>query len=355
VSDPEELTAQLRQLFAEHELPPDVRIGLANQRIVVRTLDLPPIDDPDEVEAAVRLQAPDHIPMPVDEAVLDYHSLGIVQTPKGDRTRVVVVAARRDMIQSVLGTAKSAGLNVVGIDLSAFAMIRALEVETTAGTAVLFINVAGLTNVAVAAGDACLFTRTAALGIESLAAELAERGSLTLEHSRQWLTHVGLDAAIDELSGDAAILDAARAVLVRRRPPPCRPRAQLTQLLSDAGELDARRAGGADRSGRRDPRFRRSARARAQVAPRHRAGIVGPRPGHGHFALVGRRRAGGCRATRLKPGDARRDGSHRHDGRALRRRLRVVPQRRHLAPPAGGERGDPSLGVSRVRDPDPAL
>lgn len=214
VTDPEELTAQLKQLFAEHELPSDVRIGLANQRIVVRTLDLPPIDDPDEVEAAVRLQAPDHIPMPVDEAVLDFHSLGIVQTPQGDRTRVVVVAARRDMIQSVLGTAKGAGLNVVGIDLSAFAMIRALEVETTAGNAVLFINVAGLTNVAVAAGDACLFTRTAALGIENLAAELAERGSLTLEHSRQWLTHVGLDAAIEDLSGDPAILEAARAVLV---------------------------------------------------------------------------------------------------------------------------------------------
>jgi len=214
VSDPDELTAQLRQLFAEHELGSDVRIGLANQRIVVRTLDLPPIDDPRELEAAVRLQAPDHIPMPVDEAVLDFQSLGRIQTPLGDRTRVVVVAARRDMIQTVLAAGKGAGLNVVGIDLSAFAMIRALDVEMRADEAVLFVNVAGLTNVAVAAGQACLFTRTAALGIESMASELAEQGGLTLEHSRQWLIHVGMETPIDELSGEPEILEAARAVLV---------------------------------------------------------------------------------------------------------------------------------------------
>jgi hypothetical protein len=43
-------------------------------------------------------------------------------------------------------------------------MLRALEVEMSAEHAVLFVNVAGLTNVVVAAGNACLFTRTAASG-----------------------------------------------------------------------------------------------------------------------------------------------------------------------------------------------
>jgi type IV pilus assembly protein PilM len=213
VSDPDELAAELRRLFAEHQLGSDVRIGLANQRIVVRTLDLPPIEDPRELEAAVRLQAPDHIPMPIDDAVLDFQSLGLVNTPHGDRTRVVVVAARRDMIRSVLAAAKAANLNVVGIDLSAFAIIRALDDEIHHDEAVLLVNVAGLTNVVVAAGPACLFTRTAALGIESMAATLAERGSLTLEHSRQWLVHVGLEVPVEELSGDPEILEAARAVL----------------------------------------------------------------------------------------------------------------------------------------------
>src|SRR6476620_8879544 len=77
VSDPAALGEALRAFFAEHDLPKRVRLGVANQRIVVRTLDLPPIDDEKGLAAAVRLQAPDHIPMPMDEAILDFQSLGV--------------------------------------------------------------------------------------------------------------------------------------------------------------------------------------------------------------------------------------------------------------------------------------
>lgn len=213
VTDADGLATALRELFAEHELPPDVRIGLANQRIVVRTLDLPPLEDVEELEAAVRIQAPDHIPMPIDEAVIDFQSLGIVETSLGPRSRVVVVAARRDMVDGVVAVAQRAGLHPVGIDLSAFAMIRALDVGMGSDEGVLVINVAGLTNVAVAAGSACLFTRTTAGGVEALAAEVAERGSLTLEHARQWLIHVGLETPVEEVSGDPEIVETTRGVL----------------------------------------------------------------------------------------------------------------------------------------------
>ena len=65
--------------------------------------------------------------MPLDQAVLEHHALGIVETPDGPRTRVVLVAARRDMIDRVLEAVRRAGLRPHGIDLSAFAMIRALH------------------------------------------------------------------------------------------------------------------------------------------------------------------------------------------------------------------------------------
>ena len=65
--------------------------------------------------------------MPLEQAVLEHHSLGIVETPDGPRTRVVVVAARRDMIERLLQATRKAGLRPHGIDLSAFAMIRALH------------------------------------------------------------------------------------------------------------------------------------------------------------------------------------------------------------------------------------
>ena len=58
--------------------------------------------------------------------------------------------------------------------------------------AILYVNVAGLTNVAVANGSGCLFTRAAAGGLDTMVHTLCERGGLTIEHAREWLTHVDL-------------------------------------------------------------------------------------------------------------------------------------------------------------------
>ena len=79
------------------------------------------------LDAAVRAEAPDHIPMPMDEAILDYVPLGHrSQTVGGPRMRVVIVAVRRELIDRLVSAAKGAGLKVEGIDLAAFGMVRAL-------------------------------------------------------------------------------------------------------------------------------------------------------------------------------------------------------------------------------------
>jgi type IV pilus assembly protein PilM len=212
VADPVGLAEALKALFAESELSRRVRLGIANQRIVVRTLDVPLLDDEKSLAAAVRVQAPDHIPMPMDEAVLDWQSLGTIETPAGPRSRVVVVAVRREMIERLVAAAQEAGLQIEGVDLSAFGMVRALGTEPHAG-AVLYVNAAGLTNVAVANARGCLFTRAAAGGLDAMVHTLSDRRALTSEHARQWLQHVGLVAAVEDLEGDSDLVNVTRAVL----------------------------------------------------------------------------------------------------------------------------------------------
>jgi type IV pilus assembly protein PilM len=213
VADVEGLAEALRNLFTEHKLPKRVRLGVANQRIVVRTIDLPPLEDDKELAAALKFQAQDHIPMPLDQAVLEHHSLGVVETAEGPRARVVIVAARRDMLERFLGAARQAGLRPEGIDLSAFAMIRALGRGNAVGSATLYASVGGVTNMAVAEGSRCLFTRVVTGGFETLATELAERRGLTLEHAQQWLGHVGLEEPVEVIDGDREIVSEARVVL----------------------------------------------------------------------------------------------------------------------------------------------
>ncbi len=212
VVDVEALSGVLQTLFAEHKtLDKRVRIGVANQKIVVRIIELPVIEDAKELAAAVQFTAADELPMPLDGAVLDWQPLEVVETPSGPRQRVLLVAARRDMIDKVLAAARGAGLRPEGIDLAAFGMIRAFAGAAAPDEDVLYLAVGGLTNLAVARGTTCTFTRVVGGGLEAMAVDLAERRALPLDQARTLLTEIGLDEdrvvhADEDLVRDARIL-----------------------------------------------------------------------------------------------------------------------------------------------------
>ncbi len=198
VLDERTLSDALRDLFAQGGLAKRVRVGLANQRTVLRVLELPPISDRKELAAAVRFQAEDQVPMPLAQAALDFHSLGIIDTPGGPRQRVVVVAAQREMVERLLRAVRQAGLRPEGVDLSAFALIRSLYRSASGaqdgiGERVLYLNVGGLTNMAIAEGRICRFTRVVGGGLEAMATEIAERRGIPLVEARAVLA--GYDLA----------------------------------------------------------------------------------------------------------------------------------------------------------------
>src|SRR2546423_204890 len=121
VTDVTALTDALRDFFKSNGLPKRVRLGIGNQQIVVRQMEIPKIDDEKERAAAVRFQAAEAIAMPLDEVVLDHQVVGEAVTPDGSpRLRVVVVAARESMIARVVEAARNAGLRPDGIDPNAF-------------------------------------------------------------------------------------------------------------------------------------------------------------------------------------------------------------------------------------------
>ena len=134
VTDPRVLGEHLKDFAAQAGLPKNVRIGVANQQIVVRVVELPRIEDPKQRDAAVRFQASEAIAMPLDEAVLDHQVAGYAEAPDGTpRMQVVLVAARRKMIETLLEAVKAGGLKAEGIDLDAFALVRTLAVNGHGG------------------------------------------------------------------------------------------------------------------------------------------------------------------------------------------------------------------------------
>jgi type IV pilus assembly protein PilM len=195
VADESALSDVLRELFARSGLSKRVRVGVANQRTVLRTLELPPLTDHKELAAAVRFQAQEQVPMPLSNAVLDFHPLGIIDTPSGPRQRVVLVAAQRDMVERLLAAVRAAGLTPEGVDLSAFALIRSLyKPEPDGSGRVLYLNVDGLTNLAIAEEKVCRFTRVVGGGLEGMASELAVRRGVPVAEAHALLLSVDLDA-----------------------------------------------------------------------------------------------------------------------------------------------------------------
>ena len=160
VVDPEALADVLREVFRSGSMPRDVRLGVANHQIVVRQIELPRIEEDKDLEAAVRFQAAEAIAMPLNEVVLDFQRVSDGTDAEGNaRTNVVVVAARESMIERLVEAVRSAGLRPVGIDLNAFALVRALGHGARDDSARVYCHLGAITNLAIAVGNSCLFTR----------------------------------------------------------------------------------------------------------------------------------------------------------------------------------------------------
>jgi type IV pilus assembly protein PilM len=189
VDDVTGVSQLLRDFMKEHGFAKNVWLGVANQQIAVRSLDIPPIEDDDERAAAVRFQASEAVAMPLDEAILDYQVIGQATTPEGAGSmRVIVVAAREPMIMRLVDAVRGAGLRPEGIDLSAFALMRIIapENEPDPAPARVYCHLAGVTNLAVGVGNTCVFTRPLATVWDGGSAEftsmLAEEIRLSMDY-----------------------------------------------------------------------------------------------------------------------------------------------------------------------------
>src|SRR2546423_7803719 len=165
--DPEALASALKDFFKRHKLPRQgVRLGIANNRIGVRTFELSGIDDVKQLENAIRFRAHEALPIPIEEAVIDWQILDEWEDEEGGPTRrILLVVAYRDLLDRYVDACKRAGIKLVGIDLEAFALLRViadpLPAEAGPTSAAIVVVSVGhdRSTFAVSDGRVCEFTR----------------------------------------------------------------------------------------------------------------------------------------------------------------------------------------------------
>jgi type IV pilus assembly protein PilM len=214
VVDTDAVAEAIRQLWREVGLRQrTARVGVASERVVVRTIEVPALPD-EELAGALRFQAQDYVPMPIEEAVLDFHVLERVTGVDGEPVaRILLAAAHRETVGALLGAVKSAGITASGVDLLPLALIRGLRpapgepgsaeaiVSVGAGVTTVVVHQAGiprLVRIVAVGGDAVTEAVSRAAGATPEEAEAAKRD---LAGSGDPAMPAAVEAGLSEITG----------------------------------------------------------------------------------------------------------------------------------------------------------
>lgn len=227
IQEPDELADFVRRVWKSGGFSGRrVRLGIANQRVMVRVIDLPLLVDQRERNAAIAYEAQEHIPIPLDQAVMDFQPIGQFTADGGERERLVVVAAPREMIDQLVRVVRRARLQPVGIDLEAFAILRALmpppsvldEGSPDTDAQVVVHVGAEVTHVIVSVDRNCHFTRQVTFGGAALTRAIAQRMECSADQAEALKITCGLlGDPIGEWDADT-IAEVQHALAVAARP-----------------------------------------------------------------------------------------------------------------------------------------
>ena len=209
VVEPAAVATAVRRLWTEGGLRGRrVVVGVANQRVIVRQAEFPVMSE-EELRSALQFEAQELIPIPIEDAILDFQ---VVADGIGDasepRMRVLLAAAQRDMVRSHLAAVEGAGLAATAVDLVPFALVRALSsgpavLEDRSAEAIVSIG-GGVTNVVVHEQGIPRLVRIVLVGGNDITAAIARELDVDADEAED------LKRRADASSDDAQLARAAQ-------------------------------------------------------------------------------------------------------------------------------------------------
>jgi type IV pilus assembly protein PilM len=214
VVDAEAVAEAIRRLRSEVGLRRGgVRVGLASPRLIVRQVEMP-VMSADDLAGALRFQAADLIPFPIDEAFTDFKILDQYQPPDGEPVmRVLLAAAQQTMVEQLVRAVESGGLAVDAVDLIPLALIRALAGNGFEGAEGIVSIGGGTTCVLVHEGGTPRFVRVLGSGGRQLTDAIAANLGLAPDVAEATKRQIG--SSTDDLVEQArSVIDRPLGVLL---------------------------------------------------------------------------------------------------------------------------------------------
>ncbi len=175
----------IQELLAEHKVKArDAAIGVRGHSVIIKKISLPRMSQ-DELDESIQWEAEQYIPFDVKDVNIDTQIL----TPAADaagQMDVLLVAAKKDMINDYTSVCAEAGLLAAVVDVDAFAVQNAFETsyDLAPGETVVLINVgASVSNINILAGGTTTFTRDVTLGGNTFTEEIQKQLNISYDEA----------------------------------------------------------------------------------------------------------------------------------------------------------------------------
>lgn len=153
VAEPATVASSLRRLWQEGRFSSrDVAIGIGNQRVLVRELELPAMPMA-QIRASLPFQVQEMLPVAVDDALLDYYPVDQFAGQNGPAVRGLLVAATKDTVSSNVVAVEAAGLRPIAVDLNAFALVRSLAASAAVSRTTAIVDIGARVSTVVIVDD----------------------------------------------------------------------------------------------------------------------------------------------------------------------------------------------------------
>jgi type IV pilus assembly protein PilM len=173
----------------------DVVTSVSGHAVIVKRITLPS-QSAEELEQSIPFEAEQYIPFPIGEVNLDYQVLR--DESVDGQMDVLLVAAKRDLIDDYASVISDAGLNLVVMDVDAFALGNTYEhnYEPQPNQGVALINIgASVININVMSGRLPVFTRDITNGGNHYTEEIQKTLGLSFDEAERLKIGEGTDEA----------------------------------------------------------------------------------------------------------------------------------------------------------------
>jgi type IV pilus assembly protein PilM len=216
LADPNALTLKIKELFRNSGCGrKGIVTSLAGNSVIIKKVTLDQINET-ELRDLIHDEAGKYLPFDnMDDVNYDFQILGD-NSYNPNQMDIIIVAAKKDMVNSYLEAITAAGLNVMIMDVAPFVLESVYEsnYEFDNDEIVVIINIgASTTGINVLKGGMSIFTRDFALAGNSITESLQEKYKVTFEEAEK----IKIDGIPDGSDGDNldlknSILDFAQPI-----------------------------------------------------------------------------------------------------------------------------------------------